>query len=295
MTEGVIVRSLSGFYTVRSSEGTFICRAKGKFRKDGVSPLVGDRVTIEPAVDGTGMVADLLPRRNAFGRPAVANVDALVMLASNAVPVTDPMLIDRIAVRCEKCRTGMALVVNKCDLAPGDSFVEIYRASGCPVFLVSACSGEGLEPLRAWLSGKTVCFTGNSGVGKSTLLNALCPGIELPTGEISEKLGRGRHTTRHVELYALDNETFIADTPGFASFEDVPEDPVRKEELAGCFPEFRDPALRCRFDDCTHRLEPGCAVRAEMDAGNIHPSRYRSYLRMYEEAEKIKDWEIIKK
>lgn len=291
-TEGTIIRALSGFYYVKSEGGVVSCRAKGRFRRDGLTPLVGDRVVVEKNDDGTGTVAEILPRRNAFARPAIANVDLLVMVISEAIPVTEPYLADRVTVRCEKNGCGAGLVINKCDLAPGDRLASIYAATGYPVWRVSALTGEGIEPLRAGLRGKICCFTGNSGVGKSSVLNALNPRFLLPTAEVSQKLGRGRHTTRHVELFDLGEDTFIADTPGFASFGDDTEEPVFPEELAGLFPEFSEYRDACRFDDCTHRREPGCSVREAADEGRIHPSRYQSYLRLYEEASRLKKWEL---
>ncbi len=289
--EGIIVRALSGFYYVRCGEGEIACRARGRFRKDGTTPLVGDRVVCDHD-GGTGTVTEILPRRNAFGRPAAANVDILVMVVSEAIPVTDPYLIDRVTVRCEKSHVGAAIAVNKCDLSDGTGLASIYANSGYPVFLVSAQTGEGIDALRMGLAGKICCFTGNSGVGKSSVLNALCPGLSIPTAEVSQKLGRGKHTTRHVELFDLGNGTFIADTPGFSSFGDETETPIFPEELPGLFPEFSDHIGSCRFDDCTHRREPGCSVREAVEAGAIHPSRYASYLRLHEEASQLKKWEL---
>ncbi len=290
--EGVIVRALSGFYYVRTPEGVIQCRARGRFRLDGVTPLVGDRVQVSDNGDGTGSVTRVLPRKNAFVRPAAANVDLLVMLLSAALPVTDPFLVDRITVRCEKNRCGVALVVNKCDLDPADTLRAIYAGTGYPVFPVSALTGEGLGELRTALAGKVCCFTGNSGVGKSTLINALAPGLAIPTGEVSKKLGRGRHTTRHVELFDIGGGTLLCDTPGFASFDDETETPILPEELPGLFPEFGPYLGACRFDDCAHRSEPGCALRRAVEEGHIHPSRYGSYLRLYELASKRERWEL---
>lgn len=290
--EGTIVRALSGFYYVRCGSREVVCRAKGRFRSAGLSPLVGDRVLVEDNGDGSGTVAEICPRRNAFGRPAIANIDLLVMIVSEAIPVTDPYLADRITVRCEKNGCGAALVINKCDLSPGDRLASVYEATGYPIYRVSALTGEGIEALRAGLAGKICCFTGNSGVGKSTVLNALDPSFAIPTGEISRKLGRGRHTTRHVELFGLGDGTLIADTPGFASFDDETEPPILPNELAALFPEFRDYMHTCRFDDCTHRREPGCSVREASEGGRIHPIRYASYLRLYEEASKLRKWEL---
>ncbi len=290
--EGVIVRALSGFYSVRTESALIQCRARGRFRRAGLTPLVGDRVRIALNPDGTGAVDEILPRKNAFGRPAVANVDSLVMLLSAALPVTDPYLADRVTVRCEKNRCGVMLVINKCDLDPADGLREIYAGTGYDVFPVSAVTSAGVAALREALAGKICCFTGNSGVGKSSLLNALAPGLAIPTGAVSQKLGRGRHTTRHVELFDIGGGTLIADTPGFASFGDETEAPILPEELPGLFPEFRPCLDQCRFDDCTHRNEPGCAVRQAVGQGHIHPSRYNSYLRLYEESSRLNRWEI---
>lgn len=293
MTEqGTIIRALSGFYYVRCADEVVACRAKGRFRKEGVTPLVGDRVLVEKNTDGSGTVSEILPRKNAFARPAIANVDFLVMVVSEAIPVTDPYLADRVTVRCEKNGCGAALVVNKCDLSSGDTLAGIYAATGYPVWKVSAKTGEGISALREGLKGKICCFTGNSGVGKSSVLNALDVSFAIPTAEVSQKLGRGRHTTRHVELFDLGDGTLIADTPGFASFGDETEEPIFAEELAGLFPEFSEFRDTCRFDDCTHRKEPGCSVRQAVEDGVIHPSRYQSYLRLHEEASKLKKWEL---
>ncbi len=290
--QGVIIRAVSGFYYVRCGDRTVCCRARGRFRSEGVTPLVGDRVTVETDGGESGSVEEILPRRNAFGRPAVANVDLLVMLVSEAVPVTDPYLADRVTVRCEKNGVGVMLVINKCDLASGDGLAAIYAGTGYPVLRVSAVTGEGIEELRRALAGKICCFTGNSGVGKSSVLNALAPGLSLATGEISKKLGRGKHTTRHVEFFDIGGGALVADTPGFASFQDETEEPIFPEELDGLFPEFSPYRGACRFDDCTHRREPGCAVRAAAETGAVHRSRYASYLRLYDEASRLKRWEI---
>lgn len=290
--EGTIIRALSGFYYVRCGDITVSCRAKGRFRKDGLTPLVGDRVRVETDDDVTGTVSAILPRRNFFHRPAIANVDYLVMIVSGAIPVTDPFLADRVTARCEKNNCGAVLVINKTDLDPGASLREIYTKTPYPVLCVSAATGSGIGELREFLQGKICCFTGNSGVGKSSILNALNVEFSIPTAEVSQKLGRGKHTTRHVELFDLGGNTYIADTPGFASFNDEDEDPIRVHELASCFPEFLPYNGGCRFDDCTHRKEPSCAVREAVESGEIHPSRYASYLRLYEEASQIREWEI---
>lgn len=292
MTEGTIVKALSGFYYVFSPEGLISCRARGKFRLDGTSPLVGDRVQCSTDGEGNGRIDRVLPRKNWFIRPAVANIDALVFVASGSNPITDPFLIDRVSVIAAESSCDLIVCINKTDLAPADELFEICRMAGFPVVRTSAVTGEGLPRLKELLRGKTAAFTGNSGVGKSSLLNALLPGLELQTAEVSEKLGRGKHTTRHVELFQLEEGSYIADTPGFASFELEMMKPVAKEDLAEDFPEFRPYLGRCRFQDCAHLKEPGCAVTGAVAGGEIHPSRYRSYTRLYELCAQQNFWEL---
>lgn len=289
--EGRIVRSISGFYDVQTDTGVVTCRARGILRREGSSPLTGDMVRIT-AERGKGMVEAVLPRRNSFVRPAVANVDMLLVFAANVNPITEPFLIDRVAAIAGDQNVEVCICVNKCDLDPADELVRIYRNAGFRVFCTSAETGEGVAELRQALQGKLTAFTGNSGVGKSSILNRLCPGLELATGEVSEKLGRGRHTTRHVELYALDGETFVMDTPGFSSFDTDQMDVILKENLQYAFPDFGKYLGQCQFRDCSHRREPGCAVCAAKEAGEIEPTRYDSYLRLYEKAEQVKLWEL---
>ena len=288
---GRIVRSLSGFYDVRLPDGVITCRGRGVLRRQHITPLTGDmaEVTVE---HGKGMVEAVLPRKNSFIRPAVANVDALIIFAANVNPVTEPFLIDRVAAIAGNQNVESVLCVNKCDLDPARSLRETYERAGFQVFPVSAVTGEGLDALRSFLQGKLTAFTGNTGVGKSSILNALCPELELATGEVSERLGRGRHTTRHVELYSLGDDTYVMDTPGFASFDTDQMDVILKENLQYAFPDFAPYIGHCQFADCSHRREPGCAVRAALDAGQIVPSRYESYLKLYEKSAQIKQWEI---
>ena len=290
-TTGRIVRSLSGFYDVQTESKLVTCRARGILRKEGNSPLTGDMVIIT-VEKGKGMVESILPRRNSFVRPAVANVDALVVFAANVNPVTEPFLIDRVAAIAGDQEVEVVLCVNKCDLDPAMDLVRIYEKAGFPVICTSAETGDGVEQLRSLLKGKLTAFTGNSGVGKSSILNRLCPELQLPVGEVSEKLGRGRHTTRHVELYCLGEDTYVADTPGFSSFDTDQMDVILKENLQYAFPDFGPYIGECRFDDCSHRKEPGCAVRAALEAGEIEPTRYDSYLKLYEKAAQIKVWEL---
>ncbi len=287
---GKIVKALSGFYYVASGDAVYACHARGKFRKDGLSPLVGDDVVFSP--DGEkGTVLEILPRRNEFLRPAVANVDCLVIFASCAIPVTEPFLIDRVTALAESKDIQSILCVNKTDLEPPDRLSEIYRRAGYPVACTSAVTGEGIEELRSLILGKTVAFTGNSGVGKSAVLRELCPSLDLETGEVSQKLGRGRHTTRHVELYSMGENTFAMDTPGFSSFDIERMEYVPKEQLQDVFPEFHPYLGQCRFLDCSHRKEPDCAVSAAVRDGKVSASGHQSYVRLYDAASQIKPWE----
>ena len=288
--EGRIVKALSGFYYVDTGEAVIACRARGKFRHQGVSPLVGDLVTVTPTQAGQGMVDEISPRRNQFSRPAVANIDQLVIVASGAVPVTDPFLIDRMITIAEAKECQVIVCFNKSDLDRAEELYQVYRQAGIEVLHVSAENGEGLERLRDLIAGKVSAFTGNSGVGKSSILNALYPGFGLQVAEVSEKLGRGRHTTRHVELFAADGG-FVIDTPGFSSFDVEQMEHIRPEDLGETFREFRPYLGQCQFVGCTHTKEKGCAVLAALRDGKIAPSRHASYVRLYQQAKEIKPWQ----
>ena len=285
------MRSLSGFYEVQTSDTLVTCRGRGHLRRGPDIPLTGDLVEIT-VEKGKGMVERILPRRNRFIRPAVANVDALVVFAANANPVTEPFLIDMVAAIAGDQEVPVYICVNKCDLDPATDLVRIYENAGFPVIRASAQTGEGVEQLRKLLQGKLTAFTGNTGVGKSSMLNRLRPELGLATGEVSEKLGRGRHTTRHVELFSLDEETFVADTPGFASFDTDQMDVLLKENLQYAFADFKPFLGACQFHDCSHRAEPNCAVRQAVEAGTIEKTRYESYLKLYEKSSQIKLWEL---
>lgn len=288
---GRIIRSISGFYDVKTEKDILTCRARGILRKENTSPLTGDMVEITRE-RGKGMVERILPRRNSFVRPAVANIDALVIFAANVNPITEPFLIDRVAAIAGDQEVPVILCVNKCDLDPAHDLTRIYRNAGFSVICTSAETGEGVEILREAIRGKLTAFTGNSGVGKSSILNRLHPQLLLQTGEVSEKLGRGRHTTRHVELYDLGDDTLVADTPGFSSFDTDQMEVILKENLQYAFPDFAPYLGSCQFHDCSHRKEPGCAVTAALRSGELEPTRYDSYLRLYEKASQIKSWEL---
>lgn len=288
---GRIMKSLSGFYYVQTDDQLIECRARGRFRKEGISPLVGDWVNVS-VEHGKGMVESIQPRKNSFVRPAVSNLDLLVLLVSEAIPVTEPYLIDRITAIAGDQNVPVIICVNKSDLEPGTYLADIYQKAGYEVIMTSAVTGEGIDRLRMTISGKTVAFSGNSGVGKSSVLNCLDSRLQLQTGEVSEKLGRGRHTTRHIELYSLDNCTFVADTPGFSSFDTEQMEIILKENLQYAFPDFAPYLGKCQFHDCAHLKEPGCKIQEALHHGLIQKTRYDSYVQLYEKAKEIKLWEI---
>ncbi len=290
-SRGQIGKALSGFYYVNLEDGGVLtCRARGKFRKEGLAPLVGDWVEVRETEPGSGMVWEIEPRRNAFQRPAVANIDQMVVIASAAIPVTDPFLIDRVTAIAALKGCGVVICVNKCDLQPGQDLADIYRRAGFPVVMASAETGKGIPALREMLAGKLSAFTGNSGVGKSSILNAIESGFALQVADVSEKLGRGRHTTRHVELYRLSCGGSVIDTPGFSSFEEAELGLALKERLPETFLEFRPYLAECRFVGCSHTREKGCAVLAAVKEGSIPRSRHESYLRLYRELKELRSW-----
>lgn len=291
MSRGRIEKALSGFYYVNTGRETLQCRARGKFRKEGLSPLVGDWVQVRELGGGEGFVEAVETRRNVFSRPAAANIDQLVILASAAVPVTEPYLIDRIAAIAALKGCDVLVCLNKCDLDPAEGLYGIYSRSAIPVLRISAETGEGLDALHRAIAGKLNAFTGNSGVGKSSVLNALVPGLQLPVGEVSKALGRGRHTTRHVELFPLDGGTYVIDTPGFSSFDTEEMDLELKEHLPETFPEFAPYVGECRFTGCTHTKEKGCRVLQAVKDGDIPVSRHKSYLRLFDELKDVQAWQ----
>lgn len=294
MEQGIILKALSGFYyvAVDGAPGQPVaCRARGKFRHQKITPLVGDRVQITRLTDTTGMVDEIMPRKTEFRRPAVANVDQLIIIVSGAVPVTDPFLIDRVVSVAESRGCEPVLCINKCDLNDGRELEAIYHGAGFPVVRLSAKTGQGIDELRGLISGKVSAFTGNSGVGKSSILNALEPAFDLMVGQVSDKLGRGRHTTRHVELFDLGHSTLVADTPGFSSFDSEGDELPSAGELANSFREFRPHLENCRFVGCAHIKEQGCAVLEALEDGKISPSRHAGYVRLYQEVKDRKDWQ----
>ena len=281
---GLLIRAHGGFFDVETEPGYILpCRARGRLHLDGTEPLPGDRVRWKEDEHhkGFGILTGIEPRKNVFIRPNMANLQQLVYVASVARPRTDPYLIDLMSVVAGKANCEFLLCINKIDMEPPDLLSTIYEHCDFPVLAVSAQTEEGIDELRKKLSGKISAFTGNSGVGKTSLLNLLLPGIDREVAGISEKHGRGRHTTRLTELFPLPDSGYIADTPGFAALEFGRIAAMEPAEIALSFSEF--PTDGCRFPDCVHRSEPDCAVRNAVEEGTVPASRYQSYLRMLQE------------
>lgn len=291
--DGRILKGIGGFYYVDTTQGLVECKARGKFRKTIGKPIVGDLVELEVQPDGTGYLLEIRSRKNSLIRPAVANLDLIVIVATESSPKTDPFLIDKVIAIAENKGIEPCVVLNKCDLDPSDTLYRTYQKVGIPVFRVSAQTGEGLAALRAYLQGKAAAFAGNSGVGKSSLLNCLIPDFGAETGAISDRIGRGKHTTRHVELVPYQGG-YIADTPGFSSFDTEQMDLVLREDLQYAFREFEPYLMQCQFTGCAHVKEKGCAIRAAVAAGEIPQSRYDSYVKLYESVKDLKEWKIGK-
>lgn len=281
-----------GFYYVEAADAVYTCRARGIFRRQGLTPVAGDRVIISVDEDHTGVLESVLERRNCLVRPPVANVDLLVLVASICQPKTNTLVLDKMIAIAEKQRICPVIVINKSDLGDPSELESIYHSTGIECFTVSAAHPETLIPLRQRLAGKISVFAGNSGVGKSSILNGIDPTLQLSTGEISQKLGRGRHTTRTATLYHL-AEGYLVDTPGFSSLEMEQVEPIYKEDLPYCFREFESYEGTCRFAGCAHYKEPGCSVRQAVEQGEISRSRYESYVTMYEAVKDIKEWEKV--
>lgn len=288
---GIITKITGGFYYVETAGAVYECKARGVFRKRGTSPLVGDTVDITVPDDGYCSIDSIHERKNHLVRPAVANLDQLIIVSSVREPQVNLYLIDKMTAAAVHKGIEPVVVFTKCDLAPADEYVDIYRSICMKCFSFSCLDNSGADEIKEILKDKISAFCGNSGVGKSTLMNTLFPDLELATGEISDKLGRGRHTTRTVELFRRYGG-YIADTPGFSTVDIERFELIRKDELKFAFPEFESYFGTCQFNSCNHLCEKGCKVIEAVENGVIPKSRHDSYVRMYDEVKDIKEWEL---
>lgn len=288
--EGLVVKLIGGFYYVEANNCIIECKARGAFRKKGLSPVVGDHVEINIPKDGYGAIEKILPRKNKIIRPAIANIDKIVIVSSVCQPSPNLFIIDKMTATAINKGIEPVIVFSKVDLQSANELQEIYKNSGIKTIAFSSVTGEGAEKIKELLKDSIVAFTGNSGVGKSSLLNCLFPEFNIETGDISKKLGRGRHTTRSVELYKTDGG-YAADTPGFSTVDLERYELINKDDLANCFPEFENYLTCCKFNSCAHICEKGCAVLKAVKDGSINKSRHNSYVEMYNEVKDIKEWQ----
>lgn len=285
---GIIIKAVGGLYFVKTPEGIFECKARGIFRNKGISPSAGDEVVLEDNI----VISEILPRKNFIIRPPLANLDIMVFVVSTCEPSPNFEIIDKFIAVCEYKNIEPIIAITKIDLSEGDYIRSIYEKVGIKVLTIDYSKENSCDELKSLLSGKLSAFTGNSGAGKSTLLNHMDNSLSLDTGEISKKLGRGRHTTRQVELFSLEGGGYVADTPGFSTFDTNRYDIIKCDELSSCFIEFENYSDKCRFKDCAHIGEKGCAVKDAVEKGDISETRYQSYVSMYNNAKQIKDWEL---
>lgn len=294
-TSGIIIKGIGGFYYVKTDDNIYECKARGLFRKLDITPVAGDIVdiVIQPE-DNTAMMESIHERKNVLIRPPVANLDCMYIVVSACDPAPNIFSIDKLIAIAEAKAIEPKLIFTKTDLMDVSEISETYKRSGFETFIASSVTKQGIDEIKQSLQGKISAFTGNSGVGKSSLLNCIDPDLGLQTADISKKLGRGRHTTRKVELYPLPNGGYIADTPGFSSLDLEKCELIRKEELQYSFREFNDYIGKCRFTSCCHINVKDCAVIEAVEKGIIQPSRYESYCEMYKSVKDIKDWQIDK-
>ncbi len=284
---GTVIKSIGGIYSVKHFQQVIECKARGVFRKDNIYPVVGDVVMFSD-----GVIREIITRKNFIVRPPLANLDVMVFVVSMCKPSPNLTLLDKFIAVCEYKNIKPIIALTKVDLADYQKIYNTYKSIGIDVYIIDYINDPQHLEFKKALANNMCAFTGNSGAGKSTLLNSLDSSLNIPTGEISEKLGRGKHTTRHAEVYQLDNGALIADTPGFSTFETNRYDIIKKEQLAQCFREFSPYVNSCKFSDCSHTKEKGCAIISAVNNGDIPKSRYVSYCEMFENAKKLKDWEI---
>lgn len=294
LKDGFIIKGIGGFYYVETAEGLFECKARGIFRKSGLKPLAGDRVTVSINDKAENTIEKIHERKSSLDRPPVANVDKLFILSSVSEPKPVLLIIDRLTAIAAIKNIEPIIVFTKTDLDDASEYIEIYKKAGIKAYAVSCVSGEGIDEIKDELKGCISAFCGNSGVGKSSLLNAIDESLSLKTGEISDKLGRGRHTTRHSEMIKV-ADGYVADTPGFSSFDIDENELILKDDLPYAFKEFEQYIGQCKFTSCLHVKDKGCRILKAVEDGDIPASRHESYCVMMEEAKNIKEWEIRKK
>lgn len=288
---GIIIKGIGGFYYIEAEGDIYECKARGAFRKKKISPLAGDNVVITVRENGENTIDDILERKNFLVRPPVANVDTLVIVSSVKEPVPSTLVIDRLTAIAVSKNIKPCIVFSKSDLGDTKELEEIYKKACIDVCSVCCKTGEGIEKVKEMIKGGITVFTGNTGVGKSSLLNCIDSRFSLETGEVSSKLGRGRHTTRDVTLHKV-NDFYVADTPGFSSLDIESGELIMKDDLPYCFPEFSEYLGKCRFSSCTHTVDKGCKILEALENGNIHESRHLSYVTMYNEVKNIKEWQL---
>lgn len=289
MVKGILIKAIAGFYYVKAGNTVYECKARGHFKKQGISPLPGDNVIIDTIGENSGVINEILPRKNSFLRPTVANVDKLFIISSYSTPAPNTYIIDLMIALAKSKNIEPIVVFNKCDMGNFDEYEQIYKSAGIKVFTVSALTKQGTDKLFRETKGNISVFTGNSGVGKTSLLNLMFPDLKLETGEVSQKLGRGRHTTREVTLFYMENGGYIVDTPGFSALDLKKGEKLDMEQLQYLFAEFEPFLDKCRFSSCTHTVENGCAVIDAVANGQIHKSRFESYRLIYSELKEIFD------
>lgn len=291
LLKGQIIKGVGGLYTVKTEEGTVCCKAKGKFRKEKISPLVGDYVTVSINGNDDAVIEEIGKRKNKLVRPPVANIDKLFIVISVAKPYPNTAIIDKMTVLAEKNNIRPVIIITKTDLMNSDELENIYSSTGYKVYTFSNIDMRNKEEIIKELDGCLCAFTGNSGVGKTTLINSLSGGLNLETGEISDKLGRGRHTTRQAEIFSIGNGLVI-DTAGFSSIDFLNDNLILAEDLQHYFNEFSDYINQCRFRGCSHMGDKGCKICEMVDKGVISTSRYESYRLMHNELKNIKKWQL---
>ncbi len=288
--KGTLVKAISGFYYVNCNNNIYECKARGNFRNAGISPVVGDCVEITELDSSHGVLESVYERKNLLNRPPVANIDKLFIVSAYSTPSPNTLMIDRLcAIACFN-NIEPIIVFNKSDMGSFEKYYDIYSNAGLKTYVVSAKENSGIEQLKTEMYGCVSAFSGNSGVGKSSILNALFPNLSLKTGEVSEKLGRGRHTTRHTELFAIDNDGFVVDTPGFSTVEAIDNLYKFKQSLTYCFTDFSDYINDCKFTSCRHINEKGCSLLVALAEGKIQKSRHDSYVALMNELKDVNEW-----